>query len=98
MHAHFLLCSTCACKLQLAAAELSSIKAVASSFEKELKKVERRSSLKDESFVSEWLSKQGFKPAVVNTFFGNVIISSELAEFKFDWNICTRLMAMHFCF
>ena len=40
---------------------------------------------KDESFVSEWLSKQGFKPAVVDAFFGNVNIFNVLATKFTTW-------------
>ena len=33
---------------------------------------------KDKSFVSEWLSKQGFKPAIVDAFFGKEHCDSRL--------------------
>ena len=40
---------------------------------------------KEDSFVSEWLSKQGFKPAVVDDFFGNVKIFNMLATKFTTW-------------
>ena len=35
---------------------------------------------KDESFVSEWLTKQGFKPAVVDAFFRKNLNVSNISE------------------
>ena len=42
---------------------------------------------KDESFVSEWLTKQGFKPAVADAFFRKNLNVSNISELTSHTNL-----------